>query len=269
MLSFPNIKINLGLNITEKREDGYHNLESCFYPVMWQDALEIIESDSLKMEITGIAIPGTVKSNLCMKAYNLLSKDFEISPVHIHLHKAIPTGTGLGGGSGNASFMLKLLNDFFELNLKKEQLAAYALQLGSDCPFFVHNSPAIAKGRGEELENLEGFLKGKYIQIVCPGVHISTAEAYKNITPKKIETPTKEILAKPIEEWKEKLVNDFEAWAIQQHPIIGDIKNRMYKQGAKYTAMSGSGSAIFGIYDAEATPLTFEDAAVVVWNGVL
>lgn len=267
MLTFPNIKINLGLNITEKRPDGYHNLESYFYPIQWQDALEVIESDSLKMDITGIQIPGEVTSNLCIKAYHLLAKDFDIPPVHIHLHKVIPTGTGLGGGSADGSFMLKLLNDFYRLGINKEKLAEYALQLGSDCPFFVYNKPAIATGRGEKLIFEDEFLKGKYIQIVCPGIHISTAEAFKKITPKFNECSIKEILESPMKKWQDKLVNDFEAWAIHQNPLIGEIKERMYQQGALYASMSGSGSSIFGIYNSDFEKLIFKNSEVIVWKG--
>lgn len=269
MITFPNIKINLGLRITEKRSDGYHNIESCFYPVKWQDSLEVIESDMLKMDMSGIAIPGDVTTNLCMKAYNLLKEKYNLPPIHIHLHKNIPTGTGLGAGSGDGAFMLKLLNDFFELHLKEPELERLALQLGSDCPFFIKNKPLFARGRGEIIKTTHEFLKGKYIQIICPGIHISTAEAFSSIQPKIPERKIEEIISSSTESWKENLINDFEYGAIKKYPLIGEIKKQLYNNGAIYASMSGSGSSIVGIFEQQISPLNFDNADMNVWTGKL
>ncbi len=267
MLIFPNTKINLGLYITEKRGDGYHNLYSCFYPILWQEALEIVPADSFSLTCSGLPIPGETTDNLCTKAYQLLAADFDLSPVQVYLHKTVPTGTGLGAGSANGAFMLKLLNQYFELNLSDTELAAYALQLGSDCPFFILNQPAVAQGRGETLSAIPTVLSGKYIQLVCPGIHISTAEAYRSVTPNIPEISLAEVLQQPIETWKHTLRNDFEAWAISQNPFIGELKEMLYAEGAAYAAMSGSGSAVFGIFNEVPPPLALQNPAITVWSG--
>ena len=251
MIAFPNAKINLGLNITSKRADGYHNIESCFYPIPFCDALEIIKSERFCFHSYGLNIPGDSSNNLCVKAYQLLNKDFSLSPVEIHLLKAIPMGAGLGGGSADGAFTLRMLNELFDLKLTTGQLEQYALELGSDCPFFIQNKPMIAKGRGEQLQPFEVDLKGLYLAIHNPGIHISTKEAYDGIIPKKPEKSVQNILSKPTMDWKYLLINDFESSIFPNHPEIATLKGSMYKAGAIYSSMTGSGSTVFGIFDGE------------------
>jgi 4-diphosphocytidyl-2-C-methyl-D-erythritol kinase len=250
MLTFPNAKINLGLNITAKRVDGYHDIESCFYPIPMKDALEIIPSESLKFNSTGIPIPGNSEDNLVIKAYHLIKADFDIPAVEIILHKNIPMGAGMGGGSADGAFMLTLLNDYFKLNISKEKLEEYALKLGSDCPFFIENKPKLVTGRGELFEETSIDLSGYYIGLVFPAIHISTAEAYNGIIPLKAEISVKESIENhPIEEWKMILKNDFEKGIFRTHPELQAIKNKFYDDGAVYASMTGSGSTIFGLFD--------------------
>ncbi|MEQ8629435.1 4-(cytidine 5'-diphospho)-2-C-methyl-D-erythritol kinase [Ekhidna sp.] len=249
MITFPNAKINLGLNIVSKREDGYHNIESCFYPIPWHDSLEVIEAASFAFYSYGLDIPGDTSSNLCVKAYELLKADFDIPPIEIHLLKNIPMGAGLGGGSADGAFTLKMLNDIFSLNLTNPQLENYALQLGSDCPFFIKNQPAIATGRGEQLEPIDLNLSGYYLAIHNPGIHISTKEAYAGVNPGQPDTPVSEFIKKPIEMWKDTLHNNFEASIFPNHPEIEKLKNEMYDEGAIYASMTGSGSTVFGVFE--------------------
>lgn len=251
MIHFPNAKINLGLNIVSKREDGYHNIESCFYPIPWRDSLEVIEAASFAFHSYGLDIPGDASSNLCVKAYELLKADHDLPPVEIHLLKNIPMGAGLGGGSADGAFTLKLLNDLFQLNLSSLQLEAYALQLGSDCPFFIQNQPAIATGRGEGLELIDLDLSGCTLAIHNPGIHISTKEAYAGITPKQPEISVADIISRPIQEWKDLLRNDFEDSIFPSHPTIAQLKQDMYAAGAIYASMTGSGSTVFGLFEGE------------------
>jgi 4-diphosphocytidyl-2-C-methyl-D-erythritol kinase len=249
MVFFPHCKINLGLQIISKREDGYHNLETCFYPVPWCDALEVIKSDQFQFTQSGTAIPGREEDNLCVKAYQLLKKDFDLQPIKLHLHKIIPTGAGLGGGSSDAAFTLRALNAVFNLNLSAAELANYAAMLGSDCSFFVGDSPMLGSGRGEILSDTSVSLKGKYLILVKPDIHVSTAEAYAGIIPKTPPQSIKETLDLPLAEWKGKLTNDFEESVFRKHPQIEAIKNELYNQGARYASMSGSGASVFGIFD--------------------
>ncbi|HET8859167.1 4-(cytidine 5'-diphospho)-2-C-methyl-D-erythritol kinase [Marivirga sp.] len=250
MLKFPNAKINLGLNITAKRADGYHNIESCFYPIPLKDALEIIPSKKLSFETTGLAIPGNSDDNLVLKAYELLKADFELPPVDIILHKNIPMGAGMGGGSADGAFMLTLLNEYFELNISIEKLESYALKLGSDCPFFIENKPKLVSGRGELFENTSLDLFGHHLALVYPDIHISTAEAYSGVKPQMPEISVEEIIEHhPIVEWKGKLKNDFEEGIFKKYPELQKIKNKFYDAGAIYASMTGSGSTMFGIFD--------------------
>jgi 4-diphosphocytidyl-2-C-methyl-D-erythritol kinase len=256
VVTFPNCKINLGLHISGKREDGFHNLETIFYPLPFKDALELIPSTNTEIEFTatGLAVDGDTADNLCVKAYHLLKKDFpEIPAVKIHLHKAIPLGAGLGGGSADAACMLKLLNEKFQLNLSTAQLINYALQLGSDCPFFIINKPCFATGRGEVLEETAVDLSAYKIILINPGIHVNTGWAFSNITPALPEKSIKEIIQQPINSWKEYLKNDFETAVFTAHPAIKEIKESLYAQGAIYAAMSGSGSTVFGIFSSSAT----------------
>lgn len=252
MIVFPNCKINLGLHILGQREDGFHNLETVFYPVPFKDALELIPSTNTEIEFTGtgLAVDGNAADNLCVKAYHLLKKDFpEIPAVKIHLHKAIPLGAGLGGGSADAAFMLKLLNEKFKLNLSTAQLISYALHLGSDCPFYIINKPCFATGRGEALEEITVDLSAYKMVLINPGIHINTGWAFTNITPALPVKSIKKIIQQPVDTWKDELKNDFEDAVFTAHPAIKVIKETLYAQGAIYAAMSGSGSTIFGIFN--------------------
>jgi len=262
VISFPNCKINLGLQITGKRHDGYHDLETIFYPVPFKDALELIPSKNNKSEIeftsTGLAVDGKWEDNLCIKAYHLLKTDFSHLPtINIHLHKAIPMGAGLGGGSADAAFMLQLLNNKFKLNLSVKQLLNYALQLGSDCPFFIINKPCYASGRGEVLEEITVDLSTYNIVLVNPNIHINTGWAFSNTTLVPPKKSIKDIIQQPIETWKQELQNDFEPTVFKVYPQIQKIKETLYNQGAMYAAISGSGSTIFGIFGKEKDPPSF------------
>lgn len=251
MILFPNCKINLGLHITGKRADGFHNLETVFYPVPVTDALEIISNpgkeEDIQFSLTGATIEGG--DNICVKAYQLLKKDFsQLPPVQMHLHKAIPIGAGLGGGSADGAFTLLLLNKNYGLNLTGAQLLNYALQLGSDCPFFIINKPCIAGGRGEDLVEIELNLSHYKLVIVNPGIHINTGWAFSQLTPKAPAFNLKETIQKPLSQWKDLLTNDFEEPIFRHHPAIKKIKEDLYQLGAVYASMSGSGSTIFGIF---------------------
>lgn len=268
MINFPNCKINLGLNIIRKRTDGYHDLETVFYPLAIQDVLEIIQNDTncsistiksneLKNEFTtsGLAIDGDSQNNLCIKAYHLLKKDFTNLPsVKMHLHKNIPMGAGLGGGSADGAFTLQLLNDKFQLGLSQEKLIDYALQLGSDCPFFIYNKPCFASSRGEKMEPMPLDLSAYSFVIINPKIHISTAWAFSHIQPQPPETSIKEIIALPITAWKNVLINDFEKPVMQEYSAIKKIKEDLYHAGAIYASMSGSGSTIYGIFEKNSAP---------------
>ena len=255
MILFPNCKINLGLHILRKRSDGYHDIETFFYPFTLTDALEIIpgnkEGDSsIHLTTSGISVQGNIESNLCVKAYNLLKKDYpQFPPISIHLHKVIPSGAGLGGGSADAAFTIKALNEIGQLNLSKEKMAAYALQLGSDCPFFLINKPCYATGQGEKLEENPVNLSDYNIMIVNPGIHIDTGKAFSNITPAIPSTSLKEIINQPIASWKNQLTNDFEKVVLAEHKEIADIKTALYNLGSIYASMSGSGSTVYGIFE--------------------
>lgn len=252
MVAFPPCKINLGLNILQKREDGYHDIETCFYPVPWTDVLEIIISNQLTFVSTGNIIPGKVEDNLCLKAYHLLKADFDIAPVAIHLHKIIPTGAGLGGGSSDAAYALRLLNEVFNLRLSIERLSYYASKLGSDCSFFIQDKPMLGSGRGEILSSVNVDLKGKFLAIIKPDVHVSTVEAYAGITPELPTNNLRDILEnQKLPEWKHLLKNDFEDSVFQKYPIIRKVKEELYSLGAVYARMSGSGASVFGIFEKE------------------
>jgi 4-diphosphocytidyl-2-C-methyl-D-erythritol kinase len=269
MISFPPCKINLGLQVVSKRPDGYHEIETCFYPIPWTDILEIIPSHTLEFSSSGNLIPGKTEENLCLKAYELLKKDFALSPVKIHLHKIIPTGAGLGGGSSNAAFMLQLLNSIFGLQLKANELKHYASQLGSDCSFFIENKPMIGTGRGEMLEDAKINLKGKFIILVKPDVHISTAEAYAGVKPTNNPKSVRDIVENlHLTKWKDSLKNDFEQSVFEKYPLIREIKSTLYHRGAEYVSMSGSGSAVYGIFD-KPVNLKGQFANMIYWSGTL
>ncbi len=252
MITYPNAKINIGLNVVEKRADGFHNIESIFYPVFdVHDILEVIESDENNIEFssTGIEIPGDIELNLCLKAYHLLKEDFPIPSVKIHLHKMIPIGAGLGGGSSDAAFMLLSLNDIFDLGLTTSQLIDYARKLGSDCAFFIENRPVYAFNKGDEFEQIELDLSDYDVWVDCPEIHIGTGEAYAGIVANTSKTNLMELIKTPISNWRNKIKNDFENSIFPNYPQIAALKEEMYKNGAIYAAMTGSGSAVYGIFN--------------------
>jgi len=268
MISFPPCKINVGLNVVLKRSDGYHEIETCFYPVPWTDILEIIPSNTLEFTQSGISIDGKPEDNLCVKAYQLLRADFDLSPVRIHLHKVIPTGAGLGGGSSDAAYTLRLLNTIFSLEMTTALLKEYASRLGSDCSFFIEDKPVIGTGRGEILEPVKVDLKGRFIVLIKPDVHISTAEAYSSITPAFSQNRINEVVAMDISTWKNLLRNDFENPVFEKYPVISEIKKRFYKAGATYASMSGSGSAVYGIFE-KPVDLKNQFPGMSYWSGIL
>jgi 4-diphosphocytidyl-2-C-methyl-D-erythritol kinase len=273
MIVFPKAKINLGLRITSRRNDGYHNIETIFYPVSFYDALEFVvspdssEKDSLI--VTGISVGVSPEDNIVMKAVLKLREKYSFPTLKIHLHKAIPHGAGLGGGSSDAGCMLKSLNRYFQLSVTEEELRSTALEIGSDCPFFIVGDPSYASGRGEILEPVKPVLSGYYLILLNPGVGINTGEAYRNCKP---EMPSSSLLmlsANDIAKWKELIINDFEDYAFKKHPIIGKIKDELYNCGALFSSMSGSGSSVYGIFNVK--PLNMPDTLkdMVIWEGMM
>ncbi len=259
MLSFPNCKINLGLHILDKRSDGFHNIESVFYPVSWCDVLEVIESKTFDFFLDGRKVEGKTADNSCVKAYQLLKDKYKLPPVKIFLLKNIPAGAGLGGGSSDGAFMLKLLNEKFGLNISKQELKGLAARLGSDCPFFIENKPVTVTGRGEVMSEAAVTLKDFFIVIIYPSVPVNTAWAYGELAKQRkagkklsdYEKPLQKIIQLPVEEWSKFLQNDFEEIIFAQHPEIAQIKNDLLQQGAVYSSMSGSGSSVFGVFRKE------------------
>lgn len=255
MIVYPNAKVNLGLNVVEKRKDGYHNLETVFYPINLQDALEVKDIDGdvpdcgYQLKVMGTVLDGTPDDNLVVKAYKLLKSDFDLPPVSIGLYKHVPTGAGLGGGSADAAFMVKTLNQRYKLGLTDEQMEDYCTRLGADCPFFIKNQPVFATGIGNVFHPIELSLKGKVLVLVKPDVFVSTKDAYAKVTVKKPEIALPELLKAPIETWKDSIVNDFEPSVFSKFPEIAAIKDKLYDLGAVYASMSGSGSSVFGIFD--------------------
>lgn len=249
MILFPNAKINIGLNIISKRPDGYHNLESIFYPLPIKDALEVVEADVLQFSSSGINIPGNPDDNLCLKAYHLLKRDFtSLPPVRIHLHKHIPIGAGLGGGSSDASFFISLLNQKFGLGMENAQMEHYASKIGSDCAFFIQNKSAYAIEKGDRLSALDLDLINYFIVLVMPDVQVSTAEAYQGVHAAPASKPLTELVKLPIQDWKFQIKNDFESSVFSKYPSIARIKDSLYESGALYASMSGSGSSVYGIF---------------------
>lgn len=272
MITFPNAKINLGLNITKKRPDGYHDLMTVFYPVPLEDALEIhVQTTAtlptghsplhkISLHQAGLEIAGKEEDNLVVRAYLLLDKVFDLPPVDVHLYKHIPSGAGLGGGSSDAAFMLKLLNERFGLGLTDGQLEEYAAGLGADCAFFIRNRATYAEGIGNLFSPVSLSLKGYQIVLVKPDIFVSTREAFSLIKPRQPEYSLKETIALPVSEWRKRLANDFEESVFPQYPAIGKIKEKMYENGATYAAMSGSGSSVFGLFapDAAIPEMSFD-----------
>jgi 4-diphosphocytidyl-2-C-methyl-D-erythritol kinase len=271
MLVFPNAKINIGLKITSKRPDGFHNIETVFYPIGLSDVLEVVFSETGKDVFTssGITIPGERSTNLCLKALEFLRKNYNIPSLSIHLHKTIPIGAGLGGGSSDAAFFIKAVNNLCNLGLSMESQIDLANNLGSDCAFFILNKPAFGEGTGGELSLLSLSLRGKFLVLLNPALHISTAEAYSGVKPEPPAINLKEnILSEKLNQWKKSIDNDFEKSIFLKYPKIREIKEGLYANGAVYASMSGSGSSVFGIFDSK-PDLEKSLRQYLVWQGEL
>ncbi len=250
MLFFTNAKINIGLNIVSKRTDGFHNLETIFYPVQIKDAVEFVETtDKTTVETSGININVAQEENICYKAYDLMARHYDLPNLKIHLHKSVPIGAGLGGGSANAAGMITALNTHYNLGISVQEMEELSAQIGSDCPFFIQNKAVFATGRGEIFEKISLDLSQYYIYIIKPNIFVSTKDAFAGIKPKKVENSVKHLINKPIEQWRNYIFNDFENEIFKKYPKLLEIKQNMYSQGAIYAAMSGSGSAIYGIFN--------------------
>jgi len=277
MITYPIAKINLGLNVIEKRADGYHNLETVFYPVPICDALEVMPMSEgfpsdvdCDLKVTNIPIAGDEQRNLVVRAYQLLKQDFPTLPrLHVHLWKGIPTQAGMGGGSSDCAYMIRILNDMFSLGLSKEQMARYATRLGADCPFFIYSTPCYAEGIGEKLVPIAVNLKGWYIAVVRPDIPVSTKEAFSLIRPHRPAHNSREVMTQPVETWRELLTNDFEESVFALHPEIGQVKEKLYKMGATYAAMTGSGSALFGLFKESPDSLSDEFPELFTWSSIL
>ena len=277
MITFPVAKINLGLNVVEKRADGYHNLQTVFYPVPIMDALEIVPmSDGFPsdvdcdLKVTNITIEGDEQRNLVVRAYQLLKADFPDLPrVHAHLWKGIPTQAGMGGGSSDCGYMIRLLNETFDMGLSSEQMQQYAARLGADCAFFIESRACYAEGIGERLQPIDLDLSGWHIGVVRPDIPVPTKEAFSRIHPHYPALNCRDVVRQPVETWRDRLINDFEESVFVLHPEIGAVKEQLYKMGATYAAMSGSGSALFGLFKDEPDALrqTFPD--MFTFSGVL
>lgn len=272
LILFPNAKLNLGLHVVRRRPDGYHDLETAFVPIPWTDALEVLPAESAPttLTLTGRPVPGDPGTNLCLKAYKLIQADFpDLPPAYLYLHKVVPIGAGLGGGSADATFALRGLNEVFGLGLSTEDLLPYARRLGADCAFFLLNRPVLATARGDEFTPLAlPQLVGCSAVVVWPGLPISTAEAFRGVVPAAPSRPLAEVLAQPLETWRQTLVNDFETALTPRFPVLAEVKAALYGAGAVYASLSGSGSAVFGIFRGEAPVVAFP-AAYAVWAGAL
>lgn len=262
MIIYPNAKINLGLQVVGKREDGFHNLKTVFLPIALYDIVEVLlnRPSSLVFSSTGLEIPTNSASNLCVKAYEILQKDFNLPMLSIHLHKQIAMGAGLGGGSANGAFVLKAINDLFNLEINEQQLINYALQLGSDCPFFIINKPCYATGRGEILTAINiPELANKKLVIVNPKIHINTGWAFSNLVANQPATNLQQAVQQPIETWKENVTNHFEVSVFKAHPSIQKIKEKLYNLGAVYASLTGTGSTVYGIFNEEVDEKVLEE----------
>ena len=249
MVVFPPCKINLGLAVVGKRPDGYHDLETGFYPVPFTDVLEAIPAPRFSFTTTGLPIDGEPESNLAVKAFRLLEAEIGIPAVKMHLHKIVPMGAGLGGGSSDGAYALRLMCSLFELELTEAQLSGYALRLGSDCPFFLQDKPMMGKGRGEKLAAVDVDLSGKHLVVVVLPIHVSTKEAFSGVAPKTPSFDVADLLGGPISDWKRALQNDFETSVFKRHPEIARCKEQLYDMGALYSSMTGTGSGVYGIFE--------------------
>jgi 4-diphosphocytidyl-2-C-methyl-D-erythritol kinase len=272
MIVFPKAKINIGLRITGRRPDGYHDIETLFYPVRLSDALEFVVFDApLKKDtliITGIDTGSDPEDNLVIKTVRKLREKYTFPFLKIHLHKVIPAGAGLGGGSSDAACLLKIINKYFKLNIDEHDLKATALEMGSDCPFFIDCIPAFASGRGEILKPIKPVLTGYYILLINPGIGINTREAYQNCRPGHPSTSLSQLIEYPITEWKEIIINDFEKFAFKKYPRIRDIKKALYSSGALFSSMSGSGSTVYGIFSGK-PELSDKLKDFMIWEGTM
>ncbi|MFA0963077.1 4-(cytidine 5'-diphospho)-2-C-methyl-D-erythritol kinase [Roseivirga sp. BDSF3-8] len=272
MIIFPNAKVNLGLNIIKRRKDGFHEIETCFLPVPWREALEIVPAPPGKktsLTITGLEVPGQEGQNLIMRAFKALHKDFQLPASQIYLHKALPMGAGLGGGSADAAFALSCLNELYDLYLSDDIIELYAQDLGSDCPFFLYNRPMMARGRGEVLSPIDLDLSSWYMVIVHPGIHIGTREAYSGVAPGEPEGDLEAMLQTPVASWKDKVVNQFETSVFPKYPEIEAIRDKMYEHGAVYSSMTGSGSAVYGLFSEQTDIRAQFSDSYTVWQGQL
>lgn len=270
MIAFPNAKINLGLHVCHKRPDGYHHIETIFYPIPLCDILEVVHapqgSAPWQWHNSGMAVDAPAGQNICIKALQLVQHHYAIGPVQVQLHKIIPFGAGLGGGSSDGAAMIDLLDKLFELQMPLSLRTELATRLGADCPFFIHNRPAFATGIGNELTPISLNLSGFHLVLVKPPIHVSTPEAYRGVTPAPPRHSLTQIAARPVSEWKQLLINDFEQSVFARHPQIGHIKDELYRLGAVYAAMSGSGSTVFGLFETKAQ-VSFPHC--FVWQGAL
>ncbi len=269
MIFFPNCKINIGLNIIAQRLDGYHHLESIFYPVPLCDVMEIETSKNhFTYTQTGLDTGCEQEKNLAVKAYRLMQELYFVPEIQIHLHKIIPLGAGLGGGSADAAFMISALNNYFNLNLPTEQLYTLCKKIGSDCSFFILNKPAFVTGTGDIVKPFNVALKGYHLILIKPDIHVSTAEAYSLITPHAPEYNLQEIIQEPVNNWRNKIQNDFEVPLFKKHPSLQRIKDKLYDQGALYASMTGSGSAVYGIFEKQKSLHSFFQP-YFYWQGLL
>lgn len=272
MIIFPKAKINLGLRITGKRHDGYHDIETIFYPVNLFDALEFVVSSGTQnndsLTVTGLETGGVPENNLVMKGVRLLREEFSFPVLKIHLHKAIPAGAGLGGGSSDAAGIIAGINKYFGLSIADEKMEAISLKIGSDCPFFLKSIPSMARGRGEIMEPIDSKLSDYYILLVNPGISISTKEAYQNCNPRHPTSDLRQLVSRPVEQWKGLIINDFEESVFAKYPQISEIKKNLYSSGALYSSMSGSGSTVFGIFNTK-PEITPKLKKFVIFEGIL
>ena len=270
MITFPKAKINIGLTIVRRRDDGFHDIETIFYPTGLSDALEFVVQEAVVgpdiLTVTGLDSGCRQEDNLVIRAINLFREKYDIPGLRIHLHKLIPPGSGLGGGSSNASAMLMLLNRYFKLQIGRQEIEEMALKLGSDCPFFIQGTPVLATGRGEVFTPLPCFLDGYYLVIVRENIHISTPVAYAKSRPRGKTSGLEEMIKRPVEEWEKTITNDFEEYAFREHPRLALLKQGIYDAGALYSSMSGSGSAIYGIFR---TKPTTSPPGNIIWQGWL
>lgn len=270
MICFPNAKINLGLRILNKRDDGFHNIETVFVPVALKDILEIVPSsdNTTSIKISGVAIDGSPDKNLCMKAAALMRLYYHIPDIQLHLHKIIPMGAGLGGGSADAAFTIKTINKLFNLGVSADRMKQIASELGSDCAFFIDDAVSFGSQRGEVLEKIKvGVLETLTVVLVKPQLHISTAEAYARVIPNSSFGNLKKLVLEPVNRWKETIVNDFEQGLMELYPEIEEIKQQLYKKGALYASLSGSGSALFALFDVKPEDIAIDFPGCFVWKG--